>query len=334
MNSPQDLPEKLRHMDWYAIACKVRVKYEKLKEKVTYLEQSLLGYQKEVEGKDKIINEQNRQLDNHGVTLNQLYIKVDDATQQINHQQLLIEKLSQDLKDSQTQRGRIERECSLLQESYNQLQYRIRDRERENQELNVRLQRQQRTTLEYKAALDKYLHSSTDKPKMVSTEKDTIKSWSEISKSKDDSSISPLSNFTIAPVPNFVNIPLVDDNKKPMEDSPQVKDNTTQEPVINNIETSSQEVDNLEMEKQEVTQEDNTQIKEDRIVSNNVDISEMQPDKVKDNNTNEVSQSLEDKIIKKNMDLSLGIKPPKQNHKDQKIIIDLPDFFKNKRDNS
>jgi len=209
MNTPQNLPEKLRNLDWYAIACKVREKYEKLKEKATNLEKSLVGYQKEIKAKDVIINEQNQDLDAHKETVNKLYRKLEDDTGKIKNQQLLIEKLAQDLKDSQTQRGRLERDCSFLQENYNQLQYQVREKEKENQELNARLQRQQRSTLEYKAALDKYLQSSsTDKPPVTSAEKTTIKSWSEVRNPKgnaDNPTITQLSNFAIAPVPNFVN---------------------------------------------------------------------------------------------------------------------------------
>ncbi|MGY6530772.1 MAG: hypothetical protein ACXITR_12690 [Cyanobacterium sp.] len=342
MNSPQNLPEKLRNLDWYAIACKVREKYEKLKERATNLEKSLLGYQKEIKAKDTLINEQNRDLDGHKDTINKLCRKLEDNTDKIKSQQLLIEKLAQDLKDSQTQRGSLERDCSFLQENYNQLQYQIKEKEKENQELNVRLQRQQRSTLEYKAALDKYLQSSstTDKPQITNPEKSTIKSWSELRNSKsnaDNLNITQLSNFAIAPVPNFVNIPLVDKTKKPTHQPSDTTDTTKKQhhQDDNNGEHNHINKENIAQEKP-----DKKTIDEEKQSSNNLPLSTPKSAEVKDNSETQPpqkSQDTQDKTIKKNIDLLSEIKPSKQdynNDNNKKGVIDIPYFLKNNRDDN
>ncbi|AUC62173.1 hypothetical protein AA637_13915 [Cyanobacterium sp. HL-69] len=337
MNTPQNLPEKLRNLDWYAIACKVREKYEKLKEKATNLEKSLVGYQKEIKAKDVIINEQNQDLDAHKETVNKLYRKLEDDTGKIKNQQLLIEKLAQDLKDSQTQRGRLERDCSFLQENYNQLQYQVREKEKENQELNARLQRQQRSTLEYKAALDKYLQSSsTDKPPVTSAEKTTIKSWSEVRNPKgnaDNPTITQLSNFAIAPVPNFVNIPLLDNVKKLVNKSSDTPETQETKPQ-NHDDTATHHGEKVGEEK--VAQKPEDKKIEDEKPSK-ADVSTSKPTEIKQSqpkNIPQESKDNQDNLVKKNIDLLSEIKPSKKDNNknsDKRGVIDIPYFLKNNR---
>lgn len=299
MNNPHNVPDKLKNMDWYAIACKVRAKYEKLKKNSHNLENSLLGYQKEIEDKERVIYEQNQELEVFQENVNTLYRQIEEDKINIKEQKLLIEKLAQELKDSQIQRGALERECSLLQENYNQLQYQIKEKEKENKELNIRLQRQQRSTLEYKAALDQYLESPmAEKPKIVQPDKTTIKSWSEVTNPKNTSeptNINQLSNFAIAPVPSFVNIPLINEEKK-------------------------------EEKKAEITLSEESTKKVENFTENE------QKEKV--NEEKKVDENIKKKI--KTINLLSDIKPSKdesnQNKEDKKIIIDLPDFFKNKRE--
>ncbi|AFZ47827.1 hypothetical protein Cyast_1872 [Cyanobacterium stanieri PCC 7202] len=299
MNNPHNVPDKYKSMDWYAIACKVRAKYEKLKENNHNLEKSLLGYQKEIEVKERVIYEQNQELEVFQENVNKLYHQIEEDKAKIREQKLLMEKLAQELKDSQIQRGALERECSLLQENYNQLQYQIKEKEKENKELNIRLQRQQRSTLEYKAALDQYLESPVaQKPKIIQSDKTTIKSWSEVTNPKNSSeqtNINQLSNFAIAPVPNFVNIPLVNEDKK-------------------------------KVEKEEIKPSQELEKKEEKPLDNEIKEEEINEKKKQEN--------IQKKI--KTINLLSDIKPSKdesnKNKEDQKIIIDLPDFFKNKRE--
>ncbi len=188
MNKPHNLPPNLQNIDWYAIALKVRRKYEALQQTVQNLEKSLTGYQKELKKKDIVLEQKNGEIEKYKNELNQFTNQLEEKQDNKNQQQQLIEKLTLELKESQVQRGRLERECSLLQENYNQQEYQLKEKEKENKELNIRLQRQQRVTLEYKAVLDRHLegfsHTEYD---LINPRKSPIKSWSELNSNSSNS---------------------------------------------------------------------------------------------------------------------------------------------------
>jgi chromosome segregation ATPase len=167
MNSSQSSPipkPSLTNMDWYAIACKIRKQNQELKEKTVQLE--------------KIIEEQKNQM-KVPVIKNQEYQK----------QKSVIESLNSELKKNQQLAAGLERECSLLQDKYNEIQHQLKQTEKENKELQIRLQRQQRYNIQYKAALDQYLTVSS--PTSPDVESLRIESWSE------DRPHSPIQNPSI-----------------------------------------------------------------------------------------------------------------------------------------
>jgi hypothetical protein len=188
MNKPHNLPPNLQNIDWYAIALKIRKKYEALQQTVQNLEKSLTGYQKELKKKDIVLEQKNGEIEKYRNELNQFTNHLEEKQDNKNQQQQLIEKLTLELKESQVQRGRLERECSLLQENYNQQEYQLKEKEKENKELHIRLQRQQRVTLEYKAVLDRHLEgSSHTEYALINPRKSPIKSWSELNYSSSNS---------------------------------------------------------------------------------------------------------------------------------------------------
>jgi len=187
MNKPHNLPPNLQNVDWYAIAIKIRRKYEALQQTVQNLEKSLTGYQKELKKKDIVLEQRNREIEKYKNELNNFTNQLEEKQDNKNQQQQLIEKLTLELKESQVQRGRLERECSLLQENYNQQEYQLKEKEKENKELNIRLQRQQRVTLEYKAVLDRHLEgSSHSEHDIINQGKSSIKSWSELNHNRSN----------------------------------------------------------------------------------------------------------------------------------------------------
>jgi hypothetical protein len=65
-----------------------------------------------------------------------------------------VTQLKQESRRNQTHLAQVERECTLLQESYKEQQNKLIAAEQEIQDLQARLQRQQRYSMEYKIALE------------------------------------------------------------------------------------------------------------------------------------------------------------------------------------
>lgn len=72
-------------------------------------------------------------------------------------QQILIETLTGQLQSSQERVAQLERECASLQQRFNEQAQLLMQSESANRDLQARLQRQQRYTLQFKAALEKCL---------------------------------------------------------------------------------------------------------------------------------------------------------------------------------
>ncbi|NJO49030.1 MAG: hypothetical protein HC840_05620 [Leptolyngbyaceae cyanobacterium RM2_2_4] len=81
-----------------------------------------------------------------------------EFAQQTNHrQQILLETLTEQLEVSQERVAQLERECALTQQRYSEQTHQLTLSEKTCRDLHVRLQRQQRYTLQFKAALEKCL---------------------------------------------------------------------------------------------------------------------------------------------------------------------------------
>ena len=77
--------------------------------------------------------------------------------QAAQRQQILIETLSQQMESSSEQVAQLERECAHIQQRYNEQSFNLSISENTCTELRSRLERQQRYSLQLKAALDKCL---------------------------------------------------------------------------------------------------------------------------------------------------------------------------------
>ena len=184
-------PEFLKNTDWYAVACKIRQNNRQLVQKILDLEHSLQGYAEKLEiqqrrcrSADNLIEQQTQELNNSQREIEQLYHQLEKLNHQSQNQQILTENLSQQLRTSQEQIARLERECSGLQDSYNQEKQKSLELEKYNRELEVRLQRQQHYTLQFKAALDQCLQAPSEEnvqeilDKQVSIKVKEIQPWS------------------------------------------------------------------------------------------------------------------------------------------------------------
>jgi hypothetical protein len=87
----------------------------------------------------------------------QLLNQLEFAYQSGQRQQILVETLTEQLESSQERVAQIERECALAQQRYSEQTQQLIESETACRDLRTRLQRQQRHTLQFKAALEKCL---------------------------------------------------------------------------------------------------------------------------------------------------------------------------------
>jgi len=84
-----------------------------------------------------------------------------ESSQQSHHRhQILIETLKHQLTSSQERVAQLERECAVIQDQCKEYSHQLMQSEHVSRDLHHRLQRQQRYTLQYKAALEKCLDTS------------------------------------------------------------------------------------------------------------------------------------------------------------------------------
>jgi hypothetical protein len=162
-------PEFLQNADWYAIARRIRQHNRQLVQKIIALEKSLTESEEKLETQitscrraDNLIEQQSQELKHSHQKITRLSYELENAHQEYQRQHTLIESLSQQLQASQERVALLERECSLLQDNYKQQKDQLLKAEKTQRELQIRLQRQQRYTLQFKAALDRYLEAPSD----------------------------------------------------------------------------------------------------------------------------------------------------------------------------
>ncbi len=90
-----------------------------------------------------------------------LFNQLEFAHQTNQRQQILVETVTGQLESSQERVAELEREAALLQQRYNEQTQALQKSENTCRDLQARLQRQQRYTLQFKAALEKSLEVPT-----------------------------------------------------------------------------------------------------------------------------------------------------------------------------
>ena len=179
--------------DWFNLARKLREQNRELLESIAKLERSLAESQQQLQ-------EQRRQARRNNSFITQQTAQVDhiQTDQEQLQEQRELATLQEKLVTTQSQLAHVERQCTLLKQRYQEKAERLDYSQRQVEELQTRLQRQQRYALQYKAALDECLSKSTRKkvqpsitplssantftPKITS-----IKTWSEQFKAKETS---------------------------------------------------------------------------------------------------------------------------------------------------
>ncbi|WP_017296218.1 hypothetical protein [Geminocystis herdmanii] len=211
MTTPHSNKSTLTNKDWYAIACKIRTQNQELKQETSELKTLIEEQKKQIKVQviknqdfQKKCQEYEKKIQQLETEINDSHIRIEEQNEQYQKQKIVMENLTKELKKNQQLAANLERDCSLLQDNYNQGQYHLKQKEKENKELHIRLQRQQRYNAQYKTALDHYLTNS-DTPKDVNSL--GIKSWSDNNISSQNNIINGTSETvnSMAEIPTFLN---------------------------------------------------------------------------------------------------------------------------------
>lgn len=150
--------KSVQKMNWQKVAHKLREHNRKLYKQVFRLEQELAEttnkfnkYVEKSKSNDLLMAHQAEEIKSYQESIALFSQQLASERQETNNKNTAIEQLSQQYELSQKQTAQIERECTLLQEKYNDRVYELSTKEKENQELRIELERQQKILAEYEA---------------------------------------------------------------------------------------------------------------------------------------------------------------------------------------
>ena len=156
--------------DWFNLARKLRGQNRQLLDTIVTLEealaesrQQLQDYQERSRHHNSLLSQQTAQLQGTQAENSHLLEQLQTNQTQRQQQQSHLESLQKQLQAIQEAFAHLERECAVLKEESLQNKHQQVLKEEEIKELQQRLQRQQRYSLQYKSALDQYLSSQTNK---------------------------------------------------------------------------------------------------------------------------------------------------------------------------
>ncbi|MEL7036375.1 MAG: hypothetical protein AAFO04_12245 [Cyanobacteria bacterium J06592_8] len=125
--------------------------------RVTELEAELDEYRQAIPAKESLLNQRTQELAFAQEQVSRLFGKLELSNQVIRRQQVLVETLTEQWEMSQARMAQMERECATAQQRYNEQFYELVEAQNTCRELRSRLHRQQRHTLQFKAALERCL---------------------------------------------------------------------------------------------------------------------------------------------------------------------------------
>lgn len=135
-----------------------------LLQRIAQLETALEESQNTLENRETLLQERTAALENTQEQLTRLFGKVEVSHQTLQSQEILVESLSSQLATSQTRLAIVERECASTVQRYNEQFHQLVATENVCRELRSRLHRQQRHTLQFKAALERSLEMPQKPP--------------------------------------------------------------------------------------------------------------------------------------------------------------------------
>lgn len=161
--TPSKPENSTQKMNWQRIAHKLREYNRKLLKKVFRLEQELAEidnkfnkYVEKSRNSDLLLARQAEEIKSYQEKFDLLTEQLATSQQQIDDQELVIQQVAEDHESSQKQAAQLERECTLLQEKYNNQAFELVAKEQQNQALQIQLSQQQQNALELEAKINQY----------------------------------------------------------------------------------------------------------------------------------------------------------------------------------
>jgi hypothetical protein len=138
-----------------------------LLQRLAQLETALEESQNTLQNRETLLEQRTAELENTQEQLTRLFGKVEVSHQTLQSQEILVESLRSHLATSQARLAAVERECASTVQRYNEQLQQLVATENICRELRARLHRQQRHTLQFKAALERSLEMPHIKPPMI-----------------------------------------------------------------------------------------------------------------------------------------------------------------------
>jgi hypothetical protein len=138
-----------------------------LLQRLAQLETALEESQNTLQNRETLLEQRTAELENTQEQLTRLFGKVEVSHQTLQSQEILVESLRSNLATSQARLAAVERECASTVQRYNEQLHQLVATENVCRELRSRLHRQQRHTLQFKAALERSLEMPHIKPPTI-----------------------------------------------------------------------------------------------------------------------------------------------------------------------
>lgn len=135
-----------------------------LLQRLAQLETALEESQNTLQNRESLLEQRTAELENTQEQLRRLFGKVEISHQTLQGQEILVESLRSHLATSQARLAAVERECASTVQRYNEQLHQLVTTENLCRELRSRLHRQQRHTLQFKAALERSLEMPQKSP--------------------------------------------------------------------------------------------------------------------------------------------------------------------------
>jgi myosin heavy subunit len=164
LNSEQEILVDTEFKKLLALNQELREANNQLYEEVEHLKDDLAESEKALQWQkrrssvaESMLNQQTQELAAAQEQIKSLFQELEKAVQTVQRQENFIETYKSELQITQQRLAQLERECALLQTNYNEQCQQALQSENTCRELRSRLMRQQRQTLQFKAALEKCL---------------------------------------------------------------------------------------------------------------------------------------------------------------------------------
>ncbi|XTZ09718.1 MAG: hypothetical protein ACQZ3N_05915, partial [cyanobacterium endosymbiont of Rhopalodia yunnanensis] len=155
--------DQVTSRDWFNLARKLQKQNRELLESIVNLEQSLAESQKQLQEQVQQARRNDFLIAEKTVQVNAIKEQFQTAQKQFQEQQQELNTIIEKLVTTQSKLVSFEHQCTQLKQRYREKADRLDHSEKQIEELQARLQRQQRYALQYKAALDECLSKSSRK---------------------------------------------------------------------------------------------------------------------------------------------------------------------------